>query len=105
MACVSHHASLRRRRQNLAQRVSAGKLADKQKSPGGATESLLRQSLRDYILPPPPGLAHKTPPSPGLAPWARIYCASGAAVVVRKVIAVGYKEGSRLIIRGREYAL
>ena len=34
LARISHHASLRRRRQNLAQHVSAGKREDKHMSPG-----------------------------------------------------------------------
>jgi len=62
--------------------VSAGKSEDKRKSPGGATEILVQQFRRDCILSPLPGLARKTPRFPGLAPWAKIYRASGAVMLI-----------------------
>jgi len=64
-------------RQNLAQHVSAGKLEVERKSPGGATEILLREFPEFYSF-APTGLARKRFVFPGLKPWARIYRASGA---------------------------
>ena len=81
LARISHHESLGMRRHKVAQHVSAGNLQGPQKSPVGATQITLTQSVR-FLLSPLTGLGiPEGPLSQGLRPGLHSLRASGAAVV------------------------
>ena len=87
---IYDHASLRRRRQNLARndidmsfRVSAGKPWEHDDSPGRGERNAASTGCSLTFLRPCRGLWDETLPSPGLTPGAKFFRASGALLLVR----------------------